>query len=495
MRVGLILEGTYPYATGGVAGWVHRLIRGLPDVRFVLYAIVPDAGTPRKIKYPVPDNVERIIDVPLYGGRLERGAAGAPKASDWGAVQGFHDEFKAGRFDRFHEMVRLVSDPATRRIDTRTAMHGRAAFETMCSMYERYGRDSAAFLDYFWMWRGVHLPIFRILQTDIVECDGYHSVSTGFAGLLGAVATERTGKPLLLSEHGIYTVERRQELWEMMAIGRPVTSLWDDETRRLFREWWSRLFDTVARLAYGRAVKITTTTALNVPRQVDAGAPRERIEVIPGGIDVDRLREIRKDRKAAGAGPWDVALVGRVVPVKDAKSFLEMGAVLAGEAPGLRLRIVGPAEEDDHYLQQCRDLASALDLRDRVEFTGEMDVSEVYRTADVIVLSSIREVQPFVLMEANGCGVPCVATDVGACREMLEGCPGEDRALGPSGIVVPLGDPGAMARAVREILSNRVKREAMSRAGIERVERYYDARREIRRYAELYLEQFSTRDI
>src|ERR1700694_4682457 len=65
MRVCLLTEGTYPYVRGGVSTWCDDLVRGLPDVEFVIYAII---GNPTgHLEYTLPKNVSRLVSVPLWG--------------------------------------------------------------------------------------------------------------------------------------------------------------------------------------------------------------------------------------------------------------------------------------------------------------------------------------------------------------------------------------------------------------------------------------------
>jgi glycosyltransferase involved in cell wall biosynthesis len=486
MMIGLLAEGMYPYVTGGVAGWIHQLIRSLPEIQFTVIAIIPSTTSPREIRYPKLPNVAQVVDLPLYGQAIDRGGCPHAQAADWKAVARFHDEFKMGEFGGLSKLMPIVDDPRTRSINLHQALYSEASFDLLRQMYRQFAGDAVPFLDYFWTWRGVHIPLFNVIQAQIPPCDLYHSISTGFAGFLGALLRLRTRAPLVVTEHGLYTLERRQELWELMFREREGGPSGDEQSRRLFKRWWGRLFEVMGRLAYHHADWITTPTASNVPRQVEGGAPSDKIEVISGGTDLERVRKIRAGRAPRVEGRLNVGLVGRVVPFKDVKSFLRMGAILLGIRPEARLFILGPTTHDEEYYRQCRDLTTALGLDGRVVFQGETQILDLYRELDVVVLSSIREVQPFVIMEANGAGVPCVATDVGACREMLEGRDGEDRELGPSGLIVPPGKPDQMAHAVLEVGLYPDRWDAMSRAGMARVERSYDQEIGWKRYLEIY---------
>jgi glycosyltransferase involved in cell wall biosynthesis len=113
-------------------------------------------------------------------------------------------------------------------------------------------------------------------------------------------------------------------------------------------------------------------------------------------------------------------------------------------------------------------------------------VDEYLPHLDVVVLTSISEAQPLVILEGGAAGIPCVATDVGACREMIYGGPTEDPPLGPAGEVTPLSNPTGTAQAVARLLADRDYWERASRAISERVRRYYDRSALDRCYRELY---------
>jgi len=108
--------------------------------------------------------------------------------------------------------------------------------------------------------------------------------------------------------------------------------------------------------------------------------------------------------------------------------------------------------------------------------------SLIYRTAWMIDSG-----QPHIL-EAAACGIPAVTTDVGSCRELLEGKSEEDRALGPGGILCRFHSPEDTAVATLELLTNDETYEAMSKSGRKRMEKYYDKRDMISTYKNVYEE-------
>jgi len=79
-----------------------------------------------------------------------------------------------------------------------------------------------------------------------------------------------------------------------------------------------------------------------------------------------------------------------------------------------------------------------------------------------------------------------VASDVGSCRELLEGRTVADQALGPSGIVTKVADPVATGEAISKILTSPILRQKMSKAGIERVKTFYKESELNKTYLKIY---------
>jgi glycosyltransferase involved in cell wall biosynthesis len=115
-----------------------------------------------------------------------------------------------------------------------------------------------------------------------------------------------------------------------------------------------------------------------------------------------------------------VGFVGRVVPIKDLVTFIR-ACDMALNSVDIDARVIGPAEEDPGYAARCRQLVARLGRTNQIRFVGPMPPDRIYGDLDVVVLTSFSEGQPLVILEAYAWGVPVVATEVGACREMIEG--------------------------------------------------------------------------
>ena len=143
-----------------------------------------------------------------------------------------------------------------------------------------------------------------------------------------------------------------------------------------------------------------------------------------------------------------------MVPIKDIKGFLQSVAILARSIAELKVYIIGPDDEDPEYAQECRELTEYLGLTNVVEYTGQADIADYLPKLDVLVLTSISEAQPLVLLEAGACGIPLVAPDVGACSEIINGSMDEHPPLGAGGIVAPLANPEGTAQAIYSLLTD-----------------------------------------
>jgi Glycosyltransferase len=147
-------------------------------------------------------------------------------------------------------------------------------------------------------------------------------------------------------------------------------------------------------------------------------------------------------------------LIGRVVPIKDVKTFLHAVSDTKRTIPGLRAWIVGPVDEDPLYYNECYSLMKSLNLEETVSFKGKMNMEDVLSEVDVVALTSISEAQPLTLLEAGAAKIPVVATNVGACSDIILGEEGETPPIGPGGVVTPLADPASIAQALIQLLLN-----------------------------------------
>jgi glycosyltransferase involved in cell wall biosynthesis len=481
----LVLEGTYPYVTGGVSNWAHELIRAQHHLSFHLVALVPP-GPEAPMRFDLPPNVAGLTRVELQalpeGAVTPRGMKSAIAALEEPLVR-FTTGGGLRDLGALLGAIRMAGPDAGRA----ALLDSREAWALLLRMYERQC-PRVSFLDYFWTWRTILGGLGSVLLAPLVPARVYHALCTGYAGLYAARAVLETGRPAILTEHGIYTNERRIEItmadWLQSD---PVRTLSIDRLHRDLRDLWIDTFTAYSRAAYAACRRIITLYEGNTELQVQDGADPTKIQIIPNGID---LADARLSERPADAPPT-VALIGRVVPIKDVKTFLRACAILRDFVPDVRVWVLGPLDEDPEYVEECRQLASRLGLDATVAFKGRVALKEYYPQIDVLVLTSVSEAQPLVILEGAAVGVPSVTTDVGACREMILGRSDERPPLGEAGAVTPLANPAATADAVRRLLGDAERYQRCSVAARARVRRYYDKATLDRAYGSLYDEQIA----
>lgn len=486
----LILEGSYPYVAGGVSSWMHELIQGQPDKTFHVMALTPATGA-RELRYELPANVVGFDAVPLA---LPAGARISAKRLDrlFADLAGpLMRLLTDGDLADLEAVIRLLA-PHGGALGREALLDSPAAWRLVQAMYAE-SLPETSFLDYFWSWRALMGGLFQMLSTPLPAARAYHSISTGYAGLLAARARLETRRPAFLTEHGVYTNERRIEITMATWLHeRAPTGFSLKRSARDLRDFWIDAFRAYARVCYQATDPIVTLYGDNQIMQRRDGAPEAALRIIPNGVDFKRFSAI--ERAKPDARPC-IALIGRVTPIKDVKTFIRSAAALRKWFPDLLAYVLGPTEEDPGYAAECRTLANHLGLDDVVQFTGPVRIDEYLGRIDVLVLTSLSEAQPLVVLEAGAAGVPSVTTDVGCCRELLYGAPGETPGLGAGGAVAAGADPEAVASAIAGILGDPDRRTAMGEAMRARVGRFYDKPDIMDVYGVLYDELVATPDL
>lgn len=475
LDVCLILEGTYPYVTGGVATWVHQLISALHDIRFGIVHITTHADPTREAKYQVPANVVMHRDCYLHEYGWPQPARRRPRREDYAHLFSCANALLAGDSTVLPTLLPLFRGPY-RCFDMDTLLASHELFEWLNTQYDAAAAGES-YIDFFWTFRGMLLPLLQMIATPLPPAKIYHTISTGYAGLLACLGKLEHGGRCYLTEHGIYAYERRLEISRATWIyEQPSPAFRITGTLPFFKQWWITWFARLSQLTYRYSDRIFTLFEEQKVRQVLDGAAADLIDIIPNGIDAQRFAPFATQRfQAEPAAPQapTIGLIGRVVPIKDVKTFVHAAHAVHREIPAARFVIVGPLDEEPDYVDECRRLTTALGLTSIVTFTGTADVMPWYAALDVVVLTSISEGQPYVVLEANAAGIPVVATDVGACRRLLHGSGADDCGLGPSGVLTSVGSPHETAQAILTLLRHPALYREMGVAGAERVQRWY----------------------
>lgn len=490
----LLLEGTFPFVAGGVSSWVNQIIRGFPELRFGAIFLGSRPEDYGDMRYTLPDNLVHLETAYLFEKQENPPVMPVkPPADTMPMVERMHEMFET---DAKHpDCMRLFSglmDEAgpDGKISHEVFLYSKAAWDFIKKSYRRRSTDPS-FVDYFWTIRNIHTPFWRLRAVALrcPEARIYHSVSTGYAGILGVLLKHRNKKPFMLSEHGIYVKERKIDLYQAQWL-KDNRSVFERDPSRVsyFRQLWIRFFEHLGYVTYQAADDILALYEANRQRQLLDGAPPERTANIPNGIDIARFAPLRALRPATP--PPILCLIGRVVPIKDIKTFIRAMRTVANHLPEAEAWIAGPEDESPEYARECRELAAQLGLGDKVKFLGFQQLTELLPKVGLVVLSSISEALPLVILEGYAAGVPTLATDVGSCRQLVFGLPGEDEALGAAGRVVRIADPEALAQAALELLTDPQEWQRASESAIKRVEKYYSQHMMFDRYRALYEKNF-----
>lgn len=447
MKICMIVEGCYPYVVGGVSTWVHEFIKSFPKSEFIILSIVSDRSVSGKFLYELPENVTEVHELYLQD-------------ADWNR-KGWHrsglsrEEYQAMRSLVMNQRVnwevlfRLFQNSG---ISLDRLLMGEEFMRIVREYYDlQYSQ--LVFSDFLWTMRSLYLPLFFALKMKIPKADLYHCVATGYAGVLGSMGKNLYGGRLLISEHGIYTREREEEL---------LRSEW---VKGAFKNIWMEQFRKMSNLAYEKADLVTSLYEHARELQVELGCPVEKTFVTPNGVAVDALQNLAGRTKEDG-DRINIGAILRVTPIKDVKTMIQAFSFAREKEPKLKLWIMGSWEEDEEYAKGCFEQVEMLGLAEDVVFTGRIQVKDYLGRMDMTILTSISEGQPLTILEGFAAHKPAIATDVGNCSGLLYG---EKDDFGEAGILTHIMNVEEIAQAMVKMARNEKLRLDMGEIGYRRV--------------------------
>ena len=219
----------------------------------------------------------------------------------------------------------------------------------------------------------------------------------------------------------------------------------------------------------------------------DSLGPSDKVRLVPNGFDPadvppDGAFAAFRQRLDIPSEAPVVGCVGRILPWKGQRHFVEVVARLAPRLPEARFLFVGAplfADPGRDYLSELKAEAERFGVADRITFTGHLEEPlAAFGAMDVVVNCSENEPFGRVLIEAMACRRPVVAFRSGAVPEIVED--------GSTGLLVPFGDTAGMAEAVFDLVRNRTRAEAYGEAGRHRVAAQFSLRKSTEQIEGIY---------
>ena len=379
-RICLILEGTYPYVSGGVSTWVHQMIEAMPEIEFSIHYIGDQRKDDESYKYELPGNVVSITTSylfdPLSPEQLKPGRGSRrQKAAFLQIIRSFVVSTDIrDRFDALCQAAVILRDQPG--MFTYTDLtKSELSWELLTESYEAHA-GTAPFLRYHATIRDLATTFWKLLHTagSLPAAHAYHCVCTGYAGLLGSLASELHGVPFLLSEHGVYLKERIEDIrksnWLAASAGLITPFRAELGT---FKSLWIDFFNVLCQIAYNKAAGITALYQGNARVQIEFGAPADKVVIIPNGIDTTRFTEIARAKLQPNLPPnhrVTVGFLGRVVPIKDVKTLIRAARLVLQSHPETRFLLAGPTDEDPDYSEECLALCDQLGIAQSISISS-----------------------------------------------------------------------------------------------------------------------------
>ncbi|WP_320778295.1 DUF3492 domain-containing protein [Streptomyces sp. CRN 30] len=511
MRIGLLTEGGYPYASGDARLWCDRLVRGLGQHEFDVYALSCSERQEDEGWVRLPPQVNRVRTAPLWTavddgvvhgrrtrrrfteayGELTAALCAGGQAGGADGTDEINEVGEATEADRFGNALRALAELARDEGGLVGALRSDAAVRTLEHACRAPGALRAAGVarvpDLLTVTAHLERAL-RPLSLDWYGTDGLgavdlcHATAGGAAALPGLLARHFSGVPLLVTE---YEGELRARYLRTGGTP-PVRALLASFHRRLAAE------------TYRQAACVTPGGAHVRRWQERCGADRARIRTVHPAVEVSRLDD--GGGSADRADPYTLVRVGPIAPTEDMVSLLRAFGEIRRSVPRARLRIIGelaegPAGVDG--LRSCEALAGQLCPGDETRGAHAVDDEPVSfemmggpgvpglagacAAGAVVVLPSAAEGFPADLVEVMFRGRATVSTDTGAVAEVI----------GDTGLVVPPCEPRALARACVTLLRDPERRARLGAAARARALELFTVERNTAAFRDLYLDTIS----
>jgi len=280
----------------------------------------------------------------------------------------------------------------------------------------------------YWLIPGI-FNILRDLRGDVAHIHGYRCLSSSMAALYFKLK----GIPVVFTPHGIY----------------PKRNPLDALIKSIFDYWLGNWL-----LRFSR--RVIALTENNRQLLLKIGCPRNKIVIVPNGVDVEKYKKLSFDAKEMKEkhgffGPL-LLYVGRIDWSKGVESIVEALPLISKEFAGTKLLIVGP--DYRNYAPNLLKLSQKLGVRDCMTLTGVIPEDQVrlyYSMSDAFILPSVYEGLSSSMLEAMASKVPVIALPTGGTRDVF--------VHGFNAVLIKEASPDEISNAVTALLNNPKLRE------------------------------------
>ncbi|PIT97764.1 MAG: hypothetical protein COT71_04275 [Candidatus Andersenbacteria bacterium CG10_big_fil_rev_8_21_14_0_10_54_11] len=225
--------------------------------------------------------------------------------------------------------------------------------------------------------------------------------------------------------------------------------------------------------AIWRRAEFRTVCSADLARLARAADPASDFIVIPNGVETNRFVPIVRP-----ANPRvKILFIGRLIPRKGFQRVIQaLPRVKELAAQPFEVEVVGTGA----FQAELDGLAASLGVSDAIHYAGTVPYEELHRSyqyADIFVLTSLSEGMPSVILEAMGCGLPVVASDVGGNNELVH--------EGENGYLIIGDDTEKLARDIARLINDDALRRVFGAKSRE-LARQYDWKEIMQQYTELY---------
>ncbi len=417
-------EGTYPYTTGGVSTWADILMHELKNIDFVLIPIQMHPYV--KLKFDIPPNVVDILNVPLWGteepieyirkiefSKIYEAKIKTQVDNHIGVLEPIiilvlehifrhkNDlEALGNALYEFYEYFQIYDYYETFRSERLWNIYK----DYILKHYEKVEEDVPTVFDMIEGLRYLYRFFISLLPT-LPKADIYHSSAAAFCGLSCVIAKKKFGSKFLLTEHGVYIRE------QYLAASRNQMPL-------RTKEFLMGLITLVSKLNFHFADIVSPVCDYNSRWEKKWGVDEKKIYTIYNGIDTNVFKQFKVQKEEERP---TVVMVARIDPLKDIETFIKTAQLVTKEIPDVLFKLYGPIV-DEKYYHLCQKLVKELEVEKNFVFSGLTNSPQsAYNEGDVVMLTSISEAFPFVVIEAMACEKVVISSDVGGTKEVLEG--------------------------------------------------------------------------